>query len=83
MILFGGNLKKYLVFLFTSCVLVTMGKDEFIKKVGNLDVLLLDVKTVLEKKSIFNWLECDPTYVIYQVHNSFVIKKNIIIFSDV
>lgn len=50
MILFGGNLKKYLVFLFTSCVLVTMGKDEFIKKVGNLDVLLLDVKTVLEKK---------------------------------
>lgn len=27
-----------------------MGKDEFIKKVGNLDVLLLDVKTVLEKK---------------------------------
>lgn len=57
-----------------------MGKDEFIKKVGNLDVLLLDVKTVLEKKSIFNWLECDPTYDIYQVHNSFVIKKNIIIF---
>lgn len=50
MILFGGNLKKYLVFLFTSCVLVTMGKDEFIKKVGNLDVLLLDVNTVLEKK---------------------------------
>lgn len=50
MILFGGNLKKYLVFLFTSCVLVTVGKDEFIKKVGNLDVLLLDVKTVLEKK---------------------------------
>lgn len=50
MILFGGNLKKYLLFLFTSCVLVTMGKDEFIKKVGNLDVLLLDVKTVLEKK---------------------------------
>lgn len=50
MILFGGNLKKYLVFLFTSCVLVTIGKDEFIKKVGNLDVLLLDVKTVLEKK---------------------------------
>lgn len=49
MILFGGNLKKYLVFLFTSCVLVTVGKDEFIKKVGNLDVLLLDVKTVLEK----------------------------------
>lgn len=50
MILFGGNLKKYLVFLFTSCVLVTVGKDEFIKKVGNLDVLLLDVNTVLEKK---------------------------------
>lgn len=37
-------------------------------------------KNCIRKKSIFNWLECDPTYVIYQVHNSFVIKKNIIIF---
>lgn len=47
------------------CVLVIMGKDEFIKKVGNLDVFFLDVKIVLEKKSIFNWLECDLIYVIY------------------
>lgn len=65
MILFGGNLKKYFVFLFMLCVLVIMGKDEFIKKVGNLDVFFLDVKIVLEKKSIFNWLECDLIYVIY------------------
>lgn len=49
MILFGGNLKKYFVFLFMLCVLVIMGKDEFIKKVGNLDVFFLDVKIVLEK----------------------------------
>lgn len=73
-------MKKYFVFLFMLCVLVIMGKDEFIKKVGNLDVFFLDVKIVLEKKSIFNWLECDLIYVIYEVYNFFVIKKNIIIF---
>lgn len=43
-------MKKYFVFLFMLCVLVIMGKDEFIKKVGNLDVFFLDVKIVLEKK---------------------------------
>lgn len=58
-------MKKYFVFLFMLCVLVIVGKDEFIKKVGNLDVFFLDVKIVLEKKSIFNWLECDLIYVIY------------------
>lgn len=73
-------MKKYFVFLFMLCVLVIMGKDEFIKKVGNLDVFFLDVKIVLEKNSIFNWLECDLIYVIYEVYNFFVIKKNIIIF---
>lgn len=73
-------MKKYFVILFMLCVLVIMGKDEFIKKVGNLDVFFLDVKIVLEKKSIFNWLECDLIYVIYEVYNFFVIKKNIIIF---
>lgn len=48
---FAGNLKEYLAFLFSSYVLVTIGKDEFIKKVGNLDVLLSDIQTKKNKSN--------------------------------